>query len=424
MASTMSVAAQSFSTALSSRQAAVASCNATVARSQAVAPVQKQLVQFDGLRAKKLFMGSDAAATLSAFMPCASSTARPSSAATSRAVTSMEVTGGRKNVLILGGTRFIGQYLSRELVKQGHQVTLLTRGKSPITQQIPDDTPSGYASFKSKIKHIACDRTDAEKLKAALRYTKFDAVYDINGREASDAKIIIEALPGPIQQYIFCSSAGVYLKSLEMPHFETDAGDKKSRHKGKLDTEEYLQAAGVAWTSIRPVYIYGPLNYNPVEEWFFHRIAAGRPIPIPNSGMQVTQLGHVKDLAIAFAKCLGNPKVVGQIYNVAGDRYVTFDGIAKACAKAAGAPAPEIIHYDPKEFDFGKAKAFPLRDVHFFTNIEKAKRDLDWEPMFDLVEGLRDSWEKDYKVGRFCKGPDFTTDDMILSKVKKSVSAR
>lgn len=56
---------------------------------------------------------------------------------------------------------------------------------------------------------------------------------------------------------------------------------------GKLNTEEMLDARGVNWTSIRPVYIYGPLNYNPVEEWFFQRIAEGRPIPVPNSGMQV-----------------------------------------------------------------------------------------------------------------------------------------
>lgn len=34
---------------------------------------------------------------------------------------------------------------------------------------------------------------------------------------------------------------------------------------GKLDTEELLDRSGVNWTSIRPVYIYGPLNYNPVE---------------------------------------------------------------------------------------------------------------------------------------------------------------
>ena len=56
---------------------------------------------------------------------------------------------------------------------------------------------------------------------------------------------------------------------------------------GKLITEELLEKRGVNWTSIRPVYIYGPLNYNPVEEWFFQRIKEGRPIPVPNSGMQV-----------------------------------------------------------------------------------------------------------------------------------------
>lgn len=30
--------------------------------------------------------------------------------------------------------------------------------------------------------------------------------------------------------------------------------------------------------------------------------------------------------------------------------------------QAAGFPEPEIVHYNPKEFDFGKKKAFPFRD--------------------------------------------------------------
>jgi hypothetical protein len=51
-----------------------------------------------------------------------------------------------------------------------------------------------------------------------------------------------------------------------------------------------LARSGVPYTSVRPVYIYGPLNYNPVEEWFFHRLAAGRPIPVPGSGMQVRRM--------------------------------------------------------------------------------------------------------------------------------------
>lgn len=39
-----------------------------------------------------------------------------------------------------GGTRFIGVYLARMLIDQGHEVTLLTRGKKPVTYRIPDDT--------------------------------------------------------------------------------------------------------------------------------------------------------------------------------------------------------------------------------------------------------------------------------------------
>ena len=38
----------------------------------------------------------------------------------------------------------------------------------------------------------------------------------------------------------------------------------KSRHKGKLETEAYLKQIGIPFTSIRPTYIYGPMNYNPL----------------------------------------------------------------------------------------------------------------------------------------------------------------
>eukprot|EP00798_Chlamydomonas_sp_ICE-L_P013672 gene13672-19560_t len=115
---------------------------------------------------------------------------------------------------------------------------------------------------------------------------------------------------------------------------------------------------------------------------------------------EVTQLGHVKDLASAFVKALGNEKAFGEIYNISGPRCVSFDGIAKACAKAAGAPEPELVHFDAKDFDFGKSKAFPLRDQHFFTSIDKAMADLDWTPEFSLLDGLKDSYSKDFGDGK------------------------
>ncbi|XP_039129178.1 chloroplast stem-loop binding protein of 41 kDa b, chloroplastic-like [Dioscorea cayenensis subsp. rotundata] len=320
-----------------------------------------------------------------------------------------------KKILIMGGTRFIGVFLSRLLVKEGHQVTLFTRGKAPITQQLPGESDKEYTDFSSKVLHLKGDRQDFEFVKTSLSAGGFDVVYDINGREAVEVEPILDALPN-LEQFIYCSSAGVYKKSDLLPHFETDEVDPKSRHKGKLETESLLDSRGVNWTSIRPVYIYGPLNYNPVEEWFFHRLKAGRPIPIPSSGIQITQLGHVKDLATTFVKVLGHPKASKQVYNISGSKYVTFDGLAKACAKAAGFPEPEIIHYNPKEFDFGKKKAFPFRDQHFFASIEKAARELDWTPEFSLIEGLADSYNLDFGRGTFRKAADFSTDDIILGK--------
>lgn len=320
-----------------------------------------------------------------------------------------------KNILVMGGTRFIGVFLSRLLVKEGHQVTLFTRGKAPITQQLPGESDAEYADFSSKVLHLKGDRQDFEFVKTSLAANGYDVVYDINGREAVQVEPIIEALPN-LQQYIYCSSAGVYLKSDILPHCEVDAVDPKSRHKGKLETESLLTSRGVNWTSIRPVYIYGPLNYNPVEEWFFHRLKAGRPIPIPGAGNQITQLGHVKDLARAFNLVLGNPKASKQIFNISGAKYVTFDGLARACAKAGGFPEPELVHYNPKEFDFGKKKAFPFRDQHFFASVEKATSELGWTPEFDLVEGLTNSYNLDFGRGTFRKEADFTTDDMILDK--------
>lgn len=310
-------------------------------------------------------------------------------------------------ILIMGGTRFIGVYLTKILVEKGHEVVLFNRGKRPAPV--------------AGVQQIHGDRTDPEQIKTKLAHESFDAIFDNNGRELSDTQPLAEIFQGQVKHFVYVSSAGVYLKSDQMPHLEGDAVDPKSRHKGKFETENYLQKQGLPFTSIRPVYIYGPHNYNPLEAWFFDRILRDRPIPIPGNGMHITQLGHCQDLAKAMAAVLGNSQAIGQIYNISGDRYVTFDGLARACAVAAGKSPDsiQIVHYDPKQFDFGKQKAFPMRVQHFFTDIHKAKQELNWQPEFDLVSGLRDSLEKDYLANGHDKADiDFSLDDQILAAVK------
>lgn len=306
-------------------------------------------------------------------------------------------------ILVMGGTRFIGVYLTKLLIEQGHEVVLFNRGNHPAPV---DGVPT-----------IVGDRTDPSSLKTQLAGETFDAIFDNNGRELSDTQPLIEIFGDTLQHFVYVSSAGVYLKSDQMPHIEGDAVDPKSRHKGKFETEAYLQEQGVPFTSVRPVYIYGPQNYNPLEAWFFDRVVRDRPVPIPGNGMHLTQLGHVQDLAAAMAAVLGNETAIGQIYNISGEKAVTFDGLARACAIAAGKDpdALKIVHYDPKAFDFGKAKAFPMRVQHFFTAIDKAQAELGWAPTYDLVAGLKDSFQNDYLAAGAHKAEvDFSLDEKIL----------
>ncbi|HEY9860994.1 MAG TPA: NAD-dependent epimerase/dehydratase family protein [Candidatus Obscuribacterales bacterium] len=303
----------------------------------------------------------------------------------------------------MGGTRFIGVYLTRILVEQGHEVVLFNRGNKPAPV--------------AGVQQIQGDRTDPVQLKEKLATESFDAIFDNNGRELSDTQPLADLFQDKVQHFVYMSSAGVYLKSDQMPHVEGDAVDPRSRHRGKHETEAYLAEQGLPFTSVRPTYIYGPQNYNDLEAWFFDRIVRDRPIPIPGHGLHLTQLGHVQDLAQAMANVLSNSTAIGQIYNLSGDRYVTFDGLARACAVAAGksVDAVELVHYDPKQFDFGKRKAFPLRTQHFFTSVQKAIAQLNWQPQFDLVSGLQDSFYNDYLAsGRDQAAVDFSVDDEIL----------
>ncbi|MEM6613000.1 MAG: NAD-dependent epimerase/dehydratase family protein [Cyanobacteria bacterium P01_C01_bin.72] len=309
-------------------------------------------------------------------------------------------------ILIMGGTRFIGVYLTKVLVEQGHEVVLFNRGNNlpPV----------------EGIKQIKGDRKDADQLKSKLSGESFDAIFDNNGRELSDTQPLVEIFQGQLQHFVYVSSAGVYLPSSQMPHREGDPLDPNSRHKGKHHTEAYLAESGIPWTSVRPCYIYGPQNYNDLEAWFFDRLARNRPIPIPGNGRYITQFGHIQDLAVAMASILGNDTAKGKIYNVSGDRYVSFDGLAYACGEAMGKSAESIklVHYDPNQFDFGKRKAFPIRQQHFFTDIHQAQQDLAWQPKYDMVSGLKDSFQHDYLAsGRDQSEIDFSLDEEILGKI-------
>ncbi|WP_398335974.1 NAD-dependent epimerase/dehydratase family protein [Vulcanococcus sp.] len=302
-------------------------------------------------------------------------------------------------ILVMGGTRFVGKPLVAQLLAEGHALTLFTRGKNPV--------PAG-------VEHLCGDRSTAEGL-AALAGRSFDVIVDSSGRTLEDSRGVLEITGAPSHRFVYVSSAGVYADSALWPLSETSPTDPQSRHSGKLDTEAWLLAEKIPFTSFRPTYIVGAGNYNPVESWFFDRIVHGRPVPLPGDGSTITQLGHVNDLATAMALSIGVDAAANRIYNCSSVQGITFRGLVEAAARACGKdPASvEIRSFDPSGLDKKARKAFPLRLAHFLTDVQRVQRELAWTPRYSVEAALEDSYTNDYAL-RMPTSPDFSGDAALI----------
>ena len=298
----------------------------------------------------------------------------------------------------MGGTRFVGKSLVEKLLNDNHDIDIFTRGNNAN----PENTNL-----------IKGDRNIQESL-TQLRKKKYDVVYDISGRELKQTKFLIENLDDSFQRYVYVSSAGVYKDNYELPLSEHDPLDTNSRHKGKFETENWLSNQKIPFTSFRPTYIYGPGNYNKIENWFFERLFFNKSIPIPCDASIITQLGHVSDLTDVMIKCIDFENSKNNIYNCSGDKAISIKGLIYLCAEVCGVNKNEIIFksFDAHKLDPKSRKGFPIRLNHYQIDISKIKNDLEWKPKFDLLCGLKDSFLKDFN---FKKGDGFDEkSDMIL----------
>ena len=302
-------------------------------------------------------------------------------------------------VLFFGGTRFVGKALVSRLLSKGHEIFVFSRGNLPVP---------------TNVRHFKGDRLNDEDLKKISKYS-FDLIFDSSGRKLEDTQRLLAYSGLPNFRFIYISSAGVYKNAQFLPVDEECAIDNESRHIGKAKTETWLKDEGIPFTSFRPTYIYGPGNYNPIEKWFFDRITNGRSIPVPLDGQVVTQLGHVSDLAEAIIKSLETDKAINQIYNCSGSKAVTFRGLIETAILATGNKVSDFNFrsFDPSKLDPKARKFFPLRLNNFFTDISKIKRDLNWEPKFDLLNGFIDSYKNDYTQAKYNK-IDFSSDEILF----------
>lgn len=294
-------------------------------------------------------------------------------------------------ILIIGGTRFLGAALARELVARGDEAVLFHRG------QTKGDVPESA-------RHILGDARDRNAVEPVIKDGGFDAVADTI-LQSTDLEWYLPLLKDHCGKLVHCGSTGVYAPMTRVPVREKDPtpcppdlggfGQKLSQD----DTvRAFVEDTGFPACSLRISNVFGAGDV-PLDLWgarnpaFFQRVADGHEIWIPNDGRALLQPVHVEDLARGFAAAIDSDAVTGQIYNLSSDQAVTLTEYARLTAEILGSDPP--MRFVPMDdiLATGNANESGLRFVceHMCIDSSKARAALGYAPRVTVREGLRDS---------------------------------
>ncbi len=285
-------------------------------------------------------------------------------------------------IFIIGGTGFISRYIVDILLERGHEVTIFTRGKSPI----PFD--------KSKnLFYESGDRNNKPDLQQAAGRKNFDIVIDMAAYTADQSEGAVNVFKDRIGRFIHCSTVSVYMVSNDVRCPVTEDQDKGElmpdfpRNPFGMDyginkrkCEDLLWDAhdrnSFPVTMLRPVFVCGPEDRTKRDYFWIQRILDGKPLLVPGSGDFAFQQVYVKDTARAFCDAAEAEITIGEAYNVASEETYSLNEYLKNISQILD-KNPEFVHIDQEVFDELDISYFPGADVFPFNTRRTAVFSLD-----------------------------------------------
>ena len=262
-------------------------------------------------------------------------------------------------ILIIGGTGTISSAITRQLAASGHDLWLLNRGNRK------NEVPTG-------VKQIICDINDEAEVLRQIGDTMFDTVCEFIGFLPSQVERDIRLFKGRTRQYVYISSASAYNKPARS-HFITEGTTLANPYwqysRDKIACEELLMKEyrenGFPATIIRPSHTYCersvPVSVHGLKgSWqVLKRMIDGKPVIVNGDGSSLWTLTWNEDFAKGFIGLLGNPKAVGEAFQIMSDEQLTWNQIYQCIANALGTEfKPYYVASDflatvaPKEYDF------------------------------------------------------------------------
>ncbi len=221
------------------------------------------------------------------------------------------------NILVLGGTQFLGRHIVEALLSTGHKVSVFTRGISK------DELPV-------EVERLRGDRDNGPSGLAALTGRSWDVCVDVSGYTSRQVRASAELLQARVRRYIFISAVSVYGDPDRQPVCETDrllppAAEDVVEVNGetygplKVACENIVRAVfGARSTVLRPQIVVGPHDQSARYSYWVDRVARGGQMLAPGDGTDHVQVVDVRDVARFVGTVIDDD--LGGEFNLAGPR--------------------------------------------------------------------------------------------------------
>jgi nucleoside-diphosphate-sugar epimerase len=312
-------------------------------------------------------------------------------------------------ILVTGGAGFTGSFLARRLLHGGHNVVVIDNQPGYFFEDLKRlgaEVVIGSVSDRELVHKAMKDCEIVHHLAAVFRRVNLrkPVYWDVNVEGTRN--ILEAALQQRVRKVVNCSTCGVHGDVKQEPANEDapvapEDYYQYTKYAAEKIIPEFVEK-GLRVLTLRPTAIYGPGD----PERFlmlFKRVNTGR-FPMFGDGRVHYHPLYIDNLVDAFELAAASERGEGEAYLIGDEHYYTLNELVSAIAETLG------VELKLRHLPFWPLwtaslacelayKPFPVdpplfrRRVDWFRqnrafSIEKAKRELGYEPKISLKEGL------------------------------------
>jgi len=294
------------------------------------------------------------------------------------------------NILVTGGSGFIGSNLVDKLIERGHRVRVFDlipphRKDAEFFHGDLLDMAAIMDAMKDVdiVYHLAAVSN--------VDLAKNNPILCVRVNSEGTIHVLEAARRTGVRRVIYASTVWVYenckddVCTEESPLGPPSHLYTSTKLQGEFYCQNYQKMYGIDYTILRYGIPYGPRGRKEtVIPIFVEKALKSEPLSIQGTGEQYRYFLYIEDLAEGNVSAL-NDIATNKTYNLEGKEKVTIKSIAENIQKILGNVKIEFIE--------ARKADFPGRVVC----AEKAKRELGWEARTPFEEGIRKyiEWYKD-----------------------------